>query len=101
MRDYLNTQSENDIEANTIDSFQGKECDFVILSTVRTKDTRFTSDLKRINVAITRSKEGLLILGNALCLSKTSIWNKIIEQIASNNGFFKSDKLRKFINKNL
>lgn len=86
-----------DVEANTIDSFQGKECDFVILSTVRQKGLGFTCDFRRINVAITRSKLGLIILGNQKCLSKSPIWAGIIQFISENQSLVHIDKLSQFL----
>lgn len=53
---------------NTVDSFQGQEKDIILVSTVRAndrKDIGFMKDERRINVAITRSKHLLIIIGNA------------------------------------
>lgn len=86
------------VEANTIDSFQGKECDFVILSTVREKSLGFTCDFRRINVAITRSKKGLIILGNAKCLKQSPIWKDIIDFIYYKQSFYTESRLNKVLN---
>lgn len=50
----------------TIDSFQGLEKDFIILSLVRSKgdSVGFINSFKRLNVAITRAKHGLVVLGD-------------------------------------
>lgn len=85
--------AEWNIEANTIDSFQGKECDFVILSTVRQKGLGFTCDFRRINVAITRSKLGIVILGNRNCLSKSPVWEGIINHIARKNALYSTGQM--------
>ena len=53
----------------SIDSSQGREYDIVILSTVRTTPNKFMTDYNRINVAITRAKHGLVIVGNKDLLS--------------------------------
>ncbi|MFO7968179.1 MAG: AAA domain-containing protein [Archaeoglobaceae archaeon] len=53
-----------DVEVNTIDGFQGREKDVIILSLTATKDLRFASDPRRLNVAITRARKKLIVLGN-------------------------------------
>lgn len=69
------------VEVSTIDGFQGKECDIVILSTVRRQGLGFVCDFRRINVAVTRSRECLIILGSRKCLSKSPQWSKLIKHI--------------------
>jgi hypothetical protein len=58
------------IEIHTVDSFQGREADAVILTTVRTNNMGFWYDYRRLNVAMTRAKHALRIIGN------TQSWNK-------------------------
>ena len=53
-----------DIEIHTVDSFQGREADVVILTTVRTNSLGFWFDYRRLNVAMTRAKHALRIVGN-------------------------------------
>jgi superfamily I DNA and/or RNA helicase len=58
LKDY-----EDDI--NTVDSFQGQERDIIIFNSVRSgKNIGFLNDLRRLNVAITRAKHYLFIVGN-------------------------------------
>lgn len=59
-------------EADTIDAFQGKESDIVLVNTVITDSSKrnFMSDFKRINVAMSRAKDKLIVFGNADTLSK-------------------------------
>ena len=54
-----------DIEIHTVDSFQGREADVVILTTVRTSNMGFWHDYRRLNVAMTRAKHVLRIVGNS------------------------------------
>lgn len=80
------SSSSNLIEVNSIDGFQGREKDIVIFSSVRSSDTQhssigFLNDLRRLNVAITRSKKALLLFGNSTTLSKNQIWNSLIQSI--------------------
>lgn len=49
---------------HSVDSYQGKESDVIILTTVRTENLGFWSDYRRLNVAMTRAKHILRIVGN-------------------------------------
>jgi len=62
-----------------VDGFQGKEKDIIIISCVRTDDTGFLKNKKRLNVALTRAKHSLLIVGDAHCLKRETMWNSLIE----------------------
>ncbi|MBQ5543924.1 MAG: hypothetical protein IIT97_03240, partial [Mycoplasmataceae bacterium] len=59
-------------EINTVDAFQGKESDVVLVSTVVTDASRlnFLNDFRRINVAMSRAKDKLIIFGNSITLTK-------------------------------
>lgn len=56
------------LNVNTIDSFQGSECDVLFISTVRTYGVGFMDDICRLNVALTRAKQSLIICGNFMSL---------------------------------
>jgi superfamily I DNA and/or RNA helicase len=53
-----------DIDVATVDSFQGQEADIVIVSMVRTKSVGFVGDAQRLNVALTRAKRVLRVVGD-------------------------------------
>ena len=55
---------DNKLEIHTVDSFQGREADAVILTTVRTSNMGFWYDYRRLNVAMTRAKHVLRIIGH-------------------------------------
>ena len=74
----------NGIIVATIDAFQGREMNFVLLSCVRSNDQKsigFMSDKRRMNVAFTRAKYSFIICGDAGTLSSSSLWNEYIEQL--------------------
>ena len=68
----------------SIDSSQGREFDLVFISTVRTKSGTFISEQNRINVAITRAKHGLVIVGNKSTLIKDKMWAKLLNENKAN-----------------
>lgn len=70
-----------DVEITSVDAFQGREKDYIILSCVRANDSQsigFLSDPRRLNVALTRSKYGLIILGNPRALCRNRLWNHLL-----------------------
>ena len=73
----------NRLQIATVDSFQGHEKEFIIFSCVRNNaDNKigFLSDKRRLNVALTRAKNGLIIVGNKTVLeSGKTIWTDFIK----------------------
>ena len=78
-REFGNNIS-NTIEFNTTDAFQGRESEVIIFSCVRAsnKGIGFLSDIRRMNVGITRAKSSLWVLGNSTSLMQGEYWNKLI-----------------------
>ena len=69
---------------NTVDGFQGQERDVIFISLVRANDDGqigFLRDLRRMNVAMTRARMKLVILGDATTLGKHPFYRKLIESI--------------------
>ena len=69
---------------NTVDGFQGQERDVIFISLVRANEEGqigFLRDLRRMNVAITRARMKLVILGDASTLGKHPFYHKLIESI--------------------
>lgn len=72
------------ISVNTVDGFQGQERDVILISLVRSNDEGqigFLRDLRRMNVAITRARMKLIILGDAPTMSKHPFYKKLYEYI--------------------
>jgi len=68
------------IKIDTIDSFQGEEADIVFYSLVRNiGNIQFLLDMRRLNVAISRTKEKLFFVGNKKFFSKDEMFRKIID----------------------
>ncbi|KAK4236337.1 SEN1 N terminal-domain-containing protein [Achaetomium macrosporum] len=71
-----------EIEFNTTDAFQGRECEIIIFSCVRASSTGgigFMTDIRRMNVGLTRAKSSLWILGDSRALVQGEFWAKLIE----------------------
>ena len=80
----------NTIEFNTTDAFQGRESEVVIFSCVRasiSKGIGFLSDIRRMNVGITRAKSSLWVLGNSQSLIQGEFWNKLIQDAKSRDRY--------------
>ena len=72
------------ISINTVDGFQGQERDVIMISLVRANDEGqigFLRDLRRMNVAITRARMKLIILGDASTLTRHPFYKKLYEYI--------------------
>lgn len=70
-----------EVEITSVDAFQGREKDFIILLCVRANDERaigFLRDPRRLNVALTRARYGMVVLGNPRSLSKNRLWNYLL-----------------------
>ncbi|CAK1583464.1 unnamed protein product [Parnassius mnemosyne] len=73
------------IDVETVDAFQGQEKRVILISTVRGQGKQrtnvklgFITDEKRFNVALTRAKAKVVVIGNPLSLSTDPLWNKYI-----------------------
>ncbi len=70
------------VKVGTVDSFQGQEADLVIFSAVRSNDLKelgFLRDSRRLNVAITRAKKGLILIGDTKLLRTCRHWSALLD----------------------
>lgn len=67
-----------DIQISTVDAFQGAEKDVILLACSRTTKLGFSDSPKRLNVALTRAKKNLIILGKVSVLSEDKLWKAVI-----------------------
>ncbi|KAL7787987.1 SEN1 N terminal domain-containing protein [Trichoderma ceciliae] len=87
------------IEFNTTDAFQGRECEIIIFSCVRASSTGgigFMTDIRRMNVGLTRAKSSLWILGDSRALVQGEFWRKLIEDAQGRDRYTKGDILSMF-----
>lgn len=76
------------ISVNTVDGFQGQERDVILISLVRSNDEGqigFLKDLRRMNVAMTRARMKLIILGNKNTMTKHPFYKKLWEYVEAIN----------------
>lgn len=76
------------ITVNTIDGFQGQERDIIVISLVRANELGqigFLRDLRRMNVAITRARMKLIILGNVATLTRHPFYKRLYQYTQSLN----------------
>ena len=116
---FFSNQKINDIEINTVDSFQGQERDIIIFSTVRANFKEestnieegeipsspeqssqnnnnvgigFLNDFRRMNVGLSRAKAGCFVVGHYETLKNNPYWEKLINYCKEKNSFFKVEK---------
>ncbi|VEV56251.1 DNA replication ATP-dependent helicase/nuclease DNA2, putative [Plasmodium vinckei vinckei] len=81
-KNYINDYKK--IEISTVDSFQGREKEIVIFSLVCSnyfKNIGFLKDYRRLNVAITRAKRHIVIVGNSNTISNDDVLNELYETV--------------------
>ncbi|KAI0078277.1 hypothetical protein K474DRAFT_1619824 [Panus rudis PR-1116 ss-1] len=84
------------VDFNTVDGFQGQEKDIIILSCVRAgpglTNVGFLSDVRRMNVALTRAKASVFVLGHAATLERSDqTWRAIVEDARNRSRLIDTD----------
>ena len=86
---YLNFPELKGITVSTIDKFQGKDSDFVIISLVRSNISgnvgELLTDWQRLNVAFTRAKKKLILIGSAGTILDNPTFKKLSDLIQERN----------------
>lgn len=91
------------IDFNTVDGFQGQEKDIIIVSCVRAgpgvQSIGFLSDSRRLNVAITRARSSLFVLGHASTLARSdALWKRIVEGAQNTSYLLEVSQIYSIIN---
>ncbi|XP_015885553.3 uncharacterized ATP-dependent helicase C29A10.10c [Ziziphus jujuba] len=95
--DVLNSEEGKDLYINTVDAFQGQERDVIIMSCVRASNhgVGFVADIRRMNVALTRARRALWVMGNATSLMKSDDWAALIADAKGRNCYMDMDSIPK------
>lgn len=83
----LHAKLYQEIEIASVDAFQGREKDIIVMSCVRSNERQgigFLNDPRRLNVALTRAKYGIITVGNPKVLSKHTLWNHLLNYYKEN-----------------
>ena len=81
MRSSSNAQQRKLVEIASVDEFQGREKDYIVFSCVRSNASGaigFLKDYRRMNVALTRAKYGIVIVGNPSTLKMDQLWASLL-----------------------
>jgi len=84
----LKNCASTEIEVSSVDSFQGREKDYIIMSCVRSNNHHgigFLDDPRRLNVSLTRARYGLILVGNVLALSNHQLWINLLDHYQKMN----------------
>ncbi|XP_074112485.1 putative helicase senataxin [Cotesia typhae] len=80
------------IEVNTVDSFQGSECDVIVMSCVRSEGIGFVKDPHRLCVSVTRAKHSLILCGNFNTFRINETWENLLNDAQSRGVYFDISK---------
>ncbi|KAL5225398.1 hypothetical protein ABZP36_012037 [Zizania latifolia] len=95
--EVMSTEEGKDIYINTVDAFQGQERDVIIMSCVRASNhgVGFVADIRRMNVALTRARRALWVVGNANSLMQSEDWAALIADAKARKCFIDLDSIPK------
>jgi superfamily I DNA and/or RNA helicase len=92
IEEFLNDIKIKDVEVDTVHKFQGREKDIIIMSFARSKKysfpqykLKFIENETLVNVAITRAKKKLILVGNSVTLCQSKLLQNIVNKIGNKN----------------
>ena len=80
--DRTNCLNIGELEIDTVDGFQGREKEAIVISLVRSNakgEIGFLADIRRMNVAMTRARRKLLVIGDSATLSSDPFYARMVE----------------------
>lgn len=84
LKEGINFQGFLEVKISTVDSFQGQEADVIIISMVRSNDKGeigFLNDTRRMNVAMTRAKHKLVMVGDSATIAHAAFYKKLLDYL--------------------
>lgn len=90
LKEGINTAHFSDVKISTVDSFQGQEADVIIISLVRSNDKGeigFLNDTRRMNVAMTRAKHKLVMVGDSATISNSTFYKNLLDYLEANGQY--------------
>lgn len=89
--------SVDDLEVNTVDGFQGREKEAIVVSFVRSNPNNeigFLADLRRLNVSITRARRKLVMIGDSKTLYSHRTYAELIDHVKEHGEYVEAPQLR-------
>ena len=87
------TEAYPDVKVGSVDSFQGSQKNYIIISTVRSGNTLgFLSDARRLNVSMTRARIAVIVIGKSKSLNNDPYWKKLVSYCKNElKSYYKGD----------
>ena len=82
--------AETQLEIDTVDGFQGREKEAIIISLVRSNasgEIGFLADTRRMNVALTRARRKLIVIGDSGTIARHPFYERLVEYMDANGGY--------------
>lgn len=95
-RDLISSLLPEEIEVKTVDGYQGREKEVIVLSFVRSNkrgEIGFLKDLRRLNVSLTRAKRKLILIGDSSTLSSHPTYKRLVEFVGERETVVNAEKL--------